>query len=189
MSVRPVRSPLRLIKSSILIALVLFAFGAPSFADLPLPPRTVVNNPEEAIKLAGPDFYPVKGTGSMKPYIPESDDPSKVVALLAVDKPPYEHLKKGDLVIFRSNGRQVVHQIAASQGEKWITTGIDNEDYDGPALNRETFISRVLHVYVLGQENPSWIKPKEDIEASKIESEKPSKTTDRHSSDNRIRRE
>lgn len=151
----------RLVRFSRFFTALLAVIAADTFCpqlfaeELPLPPRIVVNTVEEALKLAGPDLYPVKGTGSMKPYIPESDDPDKVVAILAVDKPPYEDLKKGDLVIFRADGSQVVHQIAAAQGEKWITSGIDNQHYDGPALDRETFVGRVLRVYVLGSAVPT----------------------------------
>lgn len=137
----------------LLAALMMFVFASPLpvFADDydSLPPRVIVKTEADAIRLAGTNIFPVKGTGSMKPYIPESDDPDKVVAILAVDNPPYEDLKKGDLVVFRLKEAQVVHQIAAAQGDKWITSGLDNSRYDGPALTRETFVSRVVKVYVI----------------------------------------
>lgn len=120
-----------------------------------LPPRVVVKTQSEAIRLAGTEVLPVKGTGSMKPYIPESEDPDKVVAILAIEKPPYEELKKGDLVVFTSKDSQVVHQIAAAQGDKWITSGLDNSNYDGPALTRETYFGRVARVYVIDPNAPA----------------------------------
>lgn len=150
---------------SFLVASILSAVGAPTvmLADdyEALPPRITVKTEAEALQKAGTHVYPVKGTGSMKPYIPESDDPDRVVAILKVDNPPYEELKKGDLVIFRANGTQVVHQIAAAQGDKWITTGIDNARYDGPALSRETFVSRVVCVYVIDPKAPGTPEPAE----------------------------
>ncbi len=118
-------------------------------AKSPLPPRYVVNTEQEARWLAWPQPFAVSGTGSMKPYIPASRHPGEIVAVAAVERPPYEYLKKGDLVIYRWNNKLVIHQIVARQGESWITSGLNNSYYDGPRVNRETFQSRVVRVYII----------------------------------------
>lgn len=115
----------------------------------PLPPRFFVETEHEARQLASPPTIDVLGTGSMRPYIPASADPRQVVAIADVEFAPYEQLKKGDLVIYRFEKKLVVHQIAARQGKSWITSGISNSYYDGPSVNRETYHSRVVRVYVI----------------------------------------
>jgi len=115
----------------------------------PLPPRYLVETEQEARQLASPPTIDVLGTGSMRPYIPASADPRQVVAVADVEFAPYDQLKKGDLVIYRFEKKLVVHQIAARQGKSWITSGISNSYYDGPSVNRETYHSRVVRVYVI----------------------------------------
>jgi hypothetical protein len=116
-----------------------------------LPPRHVVNSEAEAHTLGWPETVPIAGTGSMKPYIPGSPDPNDVVAIAAVECPPYESLNKGDLVIYRWKNKLVIHQIVAKQGKSWIASGLNNPHYDGPVVTRETFLKRVKQVYVLAK--------------------------------------
>ncbi len=114
-----------------------------------LPPRFYVSTEQEARVLAWPEAIRVSGSGSMRPYIPASSDPNAVVAVAAVEQPPYESLKKGDLVVFHWKDSYVIHQVAARQGDNWITSGIHNPRYDGPRLSRETYHSRVVRVYII----------------------------------------
>jgi hypothetical protein len=115
----------------------------------PLPPRYLVETEHEARRLASSPTIEVLGTGSMRPYIPASADPRQVVAIADVEFAPYDQLKKGDLVIYRHEKKLVIHQIAARQGKSWITSGISNSYYDGPSVNRDTYHSRVVRVYVI----------------------------------------
>lgn len=116
----------------------------------PLPPRYFVNSEQEANELGRPYTLSIAGTGSMKPYIPDSDDPSEVVAIASVEHPAYEALTEGDLVVYRSkNNHFVIHQIVARLGASWISSGINNRHHDGPAVNRNTYQCRVKSVYIL----------------------------------------
>jgi hypothetical protein len=115
----------------------------------PLPPRFFVETEQDARQLALSPSIDVLGTGSMRPYIPASADPSQVVAIADVEFAPYDQLKKGDLVIYRYENKLVIHQIAARQGKSWITSGISNSYYDGPRVNLATYHSRVVRVYVI----------------------------------------
>jgi hypothetical protein len=114
-----------------------------------LPPRFYVSTEQEARVLAWPESVRVSGSGSMRPYIPASADPNAVVAVAAVEQPPYENLKKGDLVVFRWGDSYVIHQAAARLGKYWITSGLHNARYDGPRLSRESYHSRVVRVYII----------------------------------------
>jgi hypothetical protein len=135
-------------------ALACFFIGATAAcrsAKSMLPPRYIVNTEQEARTLGWPQTVAVAGTGSMRPYIPGSSDPNDVVAIAAVECPPYEALNKGDLVIYSREKQLVIHQIVARQGENWIASGLNNSHYDGPVVNRDTFKSRVKRVYILAQ--------------------------------------
>jgi hypothetical protein len=141
-----------LLAISALVLFIVSTTAACRSAKSLLPPRYVVNSEQEAHTLGGwPQTVPVAGTGSMKPYIPGSTDPNDVVAVAAVESPPYEALKKGDLVIYRWKNKLVIHQIVARQGKNWIAAGLNNSYYDGPVVSRETFLNRVKQVYVLAQ--------------------------------------
>lgn len=135
----------------VLALLIAGATAACRSAKSLLPPSYIVNTEQEAHTLGWPQTVAVAGTGSMQPYIPGSSNPDDVVAIEAVECPPYDSLKTGDLVVYRSGKKLVIHQIVARQGENWIASGLNNSHYDGPVVNRETFQSRVKCVYILAQ--------------------------------------
>jgi len=141
----------------IIIAILVVAFFAVStpvafrFTTPSLPPRYFVKTEQEARRLAGQNAVIVLGTGSMQPYIPASADPGDVVAIATVERAPYEYLKKGDLVVYSWNNIFIVHQIMAPQGKSWISSGLHNSHYDGPRVNRETYHSRVVRVYIIAE--------------------------------------
>ena len=118
-------------------------------AKTALPPRFEVASEREARLLAGPQAVAVVGTGSMRPYIPASADPRKIVAFAATEPTPYDELKKGELVLYRWKGGLVVHQIVARQGENWISSGLGNAHYDAVHVTRQTYERRVVRVYVI----------------------------------------
>lgn len=157
-------TPTLLTFSAISFLIVSATVACRSAKDL-LPPRYVVDTEQEARALGWPQTVAVAGTGSMKPYIPGSPNPDDIVAIAAVECPPYEALKKGDLVIYRWKGKRVIHQIVARQGKNWITAGLNNSYYDGPVVSRETFLSRVKQVYVLAQASKRLVEGVSDAQS------------------------
>ncbi len=141
----------------IIIAILVVAFLAVAtpaafrFAKPSLPPRYVVKTEQEARRLAGQNAVIVLGTGSMQPYIPASGNPGDVVAIATVERAPYDYLKKGDLVVYSWDRMFIIHQIMARQGKSWISSGLNNAHYDGPRVNRDTYHSRVVRIYIIAE--------------------------------------
>ena len=135
-----------------ILAVAFFAVSTPltqRVISSSLPPRYIVKTEQEARRLAGESAVIVLGTGSMQPYIPASADPGNVVAIAAVERAPYEYLKKGDLVVYNWNNMFIIHQIMGRQGACWISSGLNNPHYDGPRVNRDTYHSRVVRIYII----------------------------------------
>ena len=143
------KTSLRLITVLGLALLTANTTGGYRAAKSGLPPRYEVASEHEARQLAGPQAVAVVGTGSMKPYIPASPDPRKIVAFAATEPTPYDELKKGELVLYRWKDGLVIHQIVARQGEGWISSGLGNPFYDGTRVTRATYDRRVVCVYVI----------------------------------------
>jgi hypothetical protein len=116
-----------------------------------LPPRHVVQTEQEARRLAGQSAVIVLGTGSMHPYIPATVNPNQIVAIAAVERAPYDYLKKGDLVVYKWENTFIIHQIMGRQGKSWISSGINNPHYDGPRVTPETYHSRVVRIYIIAE--------------------------------------
>lgn len=85
----------------------------------------------------------------MRPYIPASTDPRRIVAYASTEQTPYAELQKGELVVYRWQGGFIVHQIVARQGDNWISSGLANRRYDAVHVTRETYDRRVVRVYVI----------------------------------------
>lgn len=133
-----------------LLATFFMGIAAACKTSAPLPPRYYLESEQELQSLRLEQTVAIAGTGSMKPYIPDSENPRDIVAIASVETPPYEELTEGDLVVYR--GKQnllVIHQIVARLGASWIASGLNNPRSDGPAVNRDTFRSRVKSVYIL----------------------------------------
>jgi hypothetical protein len=123
--------------------------GGSLAAKSALPPRYEVATLRDARLRAGSQCVAVLGSGSMRPYIPASSDPSRIVAYASTENTPYQDLQKGELVIYRWKGGFILHQIVARQGDSWISSGLGNPRYDAEHVTRETYARRVVRVYVI----------------------------------------
>ena len=144
-----------LVVGLLLAALLLLAFWQHRAMASGLPPRVACLNQLDALAKAGPSSYPVLGTGSMAPYIPEASagsDPVK--AVVAYAKPlsvPFKAIRKGDLVVYRpkwSNGL-IIHQAAQKTGSGWIMSGLNNKQSESfEPITEKEFVAVIGAVYV-----------------------------------------
>jgi len=122
-----------------------------------LPRRIEVASQAVAQAHAGPLAIPVRGTGSMAPFIPASAagiDPLSVVMAYAVpqDGAKYVDITPGALVVYSINyvkGHNTMHQAALLDGGGWIMTGLHNKGYETSVrVTKENFVALVAKVYV-----------------------------------------
>jgi hypothetical protein len=120
-----------------------------------LPARIVCVSEAEAVLKAGAGAIPVRGTGSMVPFIPANPaNPQSIVAYAAPSGKTYSELKKGDLVIYYADWAKgnVIHQAAQKDGKGWIMSGLGNKRSEAFARVTDiTFICHVGAVYVWNQ--------------------------------------
>jgi uncharacterized protein YxeA len=116
-----------------------------------LPPVVDSTHAEvQSLMLAGADMVAVLGTGSMQPYIPAGkQNSSEIVAYVQVERVAFDKLRRGDLIIFRFGNLNILHQLAAKDGDGWIASGLHNERYDYPRVNVGNFVGRVSKTYLL----------------------------------------
>jgi hypothetical protein len=117
-----------------------------------LPPRIVCASEAEAVLKAGAGAVPVRGTGSMVPFIPANPaNPQSIVAYAAPSGKPYSELKKGDLVVYYADWAKgnVIHQAAQKDGKGWIMSGLGNKQSESFArVTEKDFFFHVEAVYV-----------------------------------------
>ena len=97
-----------------------------------------------------PDWVAIKGTGSMAPYIPASEDPKKIVAYVRVERCDFNDLRKNNLVVFNTQTfGLILHQLAQKTAAAWVTTGLHNHNYDSTRVYPENFRGRVVKTLIL----------------------------------------
>jgi hypothetical protein len=117
-----------------------------------LPARIVCASEAEAVLKAGAGAIPVRGTGSMVPFIPASPaNPMSIVAYAAPSGKRYNELRKGDLVVYYADWAKgnVIHQAAQKDGKGWIMSGLGNKQSESFArVTEKDFFFHVEAVYV-----------------------------------------
>ena len=121
-----------------------------------LPPRIVCADQADALAQAGEDAIPIRGTGSMAPYIPAAA-PGRVpldtiVAYVVLDPAAsYDTLTVGALAIYAPDWskHRVMHQAALRDGLGWIMSGLHNERGEaGWRVTPANYVGTVARTYV-----------------------------------------
>lgn len=114
-------------------------------------PPSVQSSPAEVqlLVLAGVDMVAVQGTGSMRPYIPSGNAANEIVAYVSIERVPFSDLKQGDLVTYRTQAGNILHQLAAKDGDGWIASGLHNAGYDRSRVTVSNFTGRVVKTYIV----------------------------------------
>ena len=121
-----------------------------------LPARIVCANQGEAFGLAGVGATPIRGTGSMAPFIPHAAPGlvplDTVVAYVVLDPAAiYDSITVGALVIYTPTWtpHSVMHQAALKDGLGWIMSGLHNEKAEaGWRVTAANYRGTVARVYV-----------------------------------------
>lgn len=124
-----------------------------------LPPRIACTDQAAALVQAGPTAIPVRGTGSMAPYIPPAAPGlvplDTVVAYVVLDPAAtYESVSVGALVLYTAGwtSHHVLHQAALKDGLGWIMSGLHNERSETwERLTPASYKGTVARVYVWPQ--------------------------------------
>ena len=124
-----------------------------------LPPRIVCASQGDALAQAGAAAIPIRGTGSMAPYIPPAAPglvPLDTVVAYAVLDPAatYESVAVGALVLYTTNWTKhhVLHQAALKDRLGWIMSGLHNERSETwERLTPSSYKGTVARVYVWAQ--------------------------------------
>ena len=125
-----------------------------------LPPRIVCTDQAAALAQAGPAAaIPIRGTGSMAPYIPPAAPglvPVDTVVAYVVLAPSatYESVAVGALVLYTANWTKhhVLHQAALKDQLGWIMSGLHNERSETwERLTPANYKGTVARVYVWPQ--------------------------------------
>jgi len=138
----------RILATAVLLALASIHSGCATMTALPtVAPRSNVSR-DNAIALAritaatvGGQVYTVAPTGSMKPTLDES-------SVVTVEKAPFETLRQGDIVIYRSaTGTPVIHRLYEQQGNRWLVLGDNNGSIDREAVTTGNLLGRVCAIF------------------------------------------
>lgn len=121
-----------------------------------LPPRIVCASQSEALAQAGPTAIPVRGTGSMAPFIPPAAQGlvplDTVVAYVVLDPAAtYDSIAVGALVLYTAGwtSHHVLHQAALKDQLGWIMSGLHNERSETwERLTPANYKGTVARVYV-----------------------------------------
>ena len=124
-----------------------------------LPPRIACTDQAAALAQAGPFSIPVRGTGSMAPYIPPAAQGlvplDTVVAYVVLDPAAtYESVSVGALVLYTAGwtSHHVLHQAALKDQLGWIMSGLHNTRSETwERLTPATYRGTVARVYVWPQ--------------------------------------
>ena len=93
----------------------------------------------------------IKGTGSMRPLIPASDNPNEIVAWAVVDgSKDFATLHSGQIVVFRhKDAGFLIHELSLLDKDGWISSGAYNKFYDSGRVTRENLRGVVISIYKL----------------------------------------
>ena len=124
-----------------------------------LPPRVVCASQADALDRAGDGAIPIRGTGSMAPFIPPAAPGlvplDTVVAYVVLDPAAtYDSITVGALVIYAPTWtpHRVMHQAALKDGLGWIMSGLHNERSEtGWRVTTANYVGAVARVYVWAQ--------------------------------------
>ena len=91
----------------------------------------------------------IKGTGSMRPLIPASDNPEEIVAWAVVDSSKdFATLHSGQIVVFRhKDAGFLIHELSLLDKDGWISSGAYNKFYDSGRVTRENLRGVVTSIY------------------------------------------
>jgi len=112
-----------------------------------LPPSYKIQSYEiDGMLREGYPLVAILGTGSMQPHIPAGEG---VVAWCMIERCDFRLLSKGDLVVFRTEDGNVVHQLANLTSAGWTASGLNNPSYDFTKVTNSNFVGRVVRTYVI----------------------------------------
>jgi hypothetical protein len=137
------KTALPILASVLLFAvLLIIAWRYQRTLEIGVPPREECATQAEAWARAsayaheiGGAVVPVRGTGSMAPYIPPapaSADPWATFVAYVVLQPgaTFADVRPGVLCIYQSAQGSVMHGAATKRGGKWIMAGLHNSESD-----------------------------------------------------------
>ena len=144
-----------------MVSLLWLAFRSQRVLEQGLPQRIECANQADAIKQAGPNAYPVRGTGSMAPFFPATpagvDPMTTFVAYVVPSGASYGEIKPGNLCIYwmaLPDGTKllVIHQAALKDSGGWIMSGLHNKRSESWArVTKENFVVVIGRAYVWKQ--------------------------------------
>lgn len=117
-------------------------------AALPVPKTVSSAEIQLMIAMWDKDLIAVKGTGSMRPYIPGGDDEA-TVAYVEIERVSFGTLKENDLVVYRAPDTNILHQLVDRDSDGWIVSGLHNRYYDDLRVTADNYVGRVVHTYIL----------------------------------------
>jgi len=114
-----------------------------------LPPSEEIDRHQmNYLLMQGLDLVAIRGTGSMRPYIPAGDG---IVAYCEINRHASpDYLRVGDLAIITTGRGLVVHQLAGRYPNgSWITSGLYNGGYDVGSVTNDRIYGIVMKTYIL----------------------------------------
>ena len=138
----------------VVIFLIYLAFHSYTTLENGLPPRVVCTSQDDAYNQAGgKQAIPVRGTGSMAPYVPLSPT-GDITAYVVASGEGYDAIKTGKLCIYRASwttppNQPVMHQAATQDADGWVMSGL-NTTYSEATwrVNQSNFIAIVAKTYI-----------------------------------------
>lgn len=142
-----------------LALLLVLAWRYQRTLELGLPAREVCADAADARLRAeqwsrtnGYAMTPVRGTGSMAPFIPAapagSDPYATMMAYAAIDtRRTWASVQAGELCVYRSPQGPIMHSAAARRGAAWVMAGLHNRESDY-YMRESDLIGVVARVFV-----------------------------------------
>jgi len=123
------------------------AFLSGCMHSAPIAPQSSLSR-ENAISMAqgtadlmGGRVFTIAPTGSMKPTLDEN-------SVVAIESVPFEKLRQGDIIIYRSaDGVPVVHRLYQQIHGRWLVLGDNNASIDREAVTPDNIIGRVCAIF------------------------------------------